>query len=85
MAAFISQHSISLLLDQRQLGLIKSVLLVITGWLVGWLVGLLLGCLVVWLVGWLVGWLFVWLVGNAVFPETTVRIFSDFLEEVRGL
>ena len=62
MAAFISQHSISLLLDQRQLGLIKSVLLVITGWLVGWLVC----CLVVWLFGWLAGWLvgclFGWLI-----------------------
>ena len=81
MAAFISQHSISLLLDQRQPGPIKSVLLVIIGWLIGWLVC----CLVVWLFGWLVGCLFVWLVGNAVFPETALRSFSDFLEEVRGL
>ena len=81
MAAFISQHSISLLLDQRQPGPIKSVLLVIIGWLVGWFVVWLFACLS----GWLVGWLFVWLVGNAVFPETALRIFSDFLEEVRGL
>ena len=50
MAAFISQHSISLLLDQRQPGPIRSVLLVI----IGWLVGLLFGCLFVCLVGWLV-------------------------------
>ena len=44
-------------LDRRQRGPIRSVLLVIIGWLVG----------------------------NAVFSETALKDFSDFLHEVRGL
>ena len=51
------------LLDRRQGGPIRLVLLVIIGWLVGWLSG------------WLVGLL----VGNAVFSETALRIFLIFV------
>ena len=34
------------------------------------------------IIGWLVGWLIGWLVGNAVFSETTLRIFLIFCRKL---
>ena len=62
------------LLDRRQPGPIKSMLLVILEWRQP---GPINSVLLV-MIGWLVGCLFGWLVGNSVFSETALRIFLIF-------